>query len=318
MDIINNKLFMLKKANTTTSPNQQQQQYLQGNPSRICNSCKKREPWNAQPNQKLKRCSRCRSRLYCSRTCQRSDWKSGHRRACSATSKSSEDENGTETDRKRIVKDEEEGHSYYLGNLSEEETMNRLIDAYRLRVEDERIYRGYLRGRYAPTGDTHAAADIETETETETKTKPETEINASLQSALRDFQDFLDLAETFPSSSSSSSSASPPSSSSSPSSTSSAPSTSCSSTESKPQPGEPGSESETETKSSSTLLPSWWTPQKRAECERRALQSGFWSSLCAPVNKDAIVDRYRDSMMPMKLRVLAEAVYGYNVMDQPR
>jgi splicing suppressor protein 51 len=66
------------------------------------------------------------------------------------------------------------------------------------------------------------------------------------------------------------------------------------------------------------LLPSWCNPQKRRECEWRARQSQFWSSLCAPVNKGGIVERYRDSMMPMKLRVLAEAVYGYDVMDQAR
>lgn len=293
---------MLRKTTPTTT-NRNQQQHLRGNPSRICTYCKKREPWNPQPNQKLKRCSRCRAQLYCSRACQRSDWRSGHQRACSAetktaninnTSKEKDGHGRTETGRKS------EDENGYLEGLSEEEAMNRLIDAYRLRVEDERIYRGYLRGRYAAE---HTTTDTETDTDTDT--------DASLQSALRDFQDFLDLAETY-SSSSSYSSASPPSSSSSPESISSAPSSS--SSESKPE----ADEHEAETKSTSTLLPSWWNPQRRGECEWRALQSQFWSSLCAPVNKDGIVERYRDSMMPMKLRVLAEAVYGYDVMDQAR
>ncbi|QKX56350.1 uncharacterized protein TRUGW13939_03451 [Talaromyces rugulosus] len=299
MDIINNKLSMLKSIN---KQQQQQQQLLRGNPSRICTFCKKREPWNAQPGQKLKRCSRCRARLYCSRACQRSDWKKGHQMACAATTTTttankSKDENRTETETERNEKE-----NSYLESLSEEEAMNQLIDAYRLRVEDERIYRGYLRGRYAPQN-------------TDTDTIITTNTDASLQSALRDFQDFLDLAETSPSPSS----PSPPppsSSSSSPSSSTASASSPSSSSESKTQLDETEQSRKNETKSS--VLPSWWTPQKRADCEWRALQSGFWSSLCAPVEKDAIVERYRDSMMPMKLRVLAEAVYGYNVMDQPR
>lgn len=294
--------------------NNQHQQYLRGNQARTCSFCKKREPWNAQANQKLKRCSRCRARLYCSRACQRSDWKSGHQRACAAASAAgsnntpkSKEQKRTEPERKREHENKTENSC--LQGLSEEEAMNRLIDAYRLRVEDERIYRGYLRGRYAT--DNH---DNNTHTNIDN-----IDMDPSLQSALGDFQDFLDLAESSaPASYSSSSSASPPSSSSSPSSmsiSSSAPSSYSSFSENKPQADE--AETDTEKKTNS-ILPSWWNAQKRAHCEWRALQSEFWSSLCTPVNKDAIVERYRDSMMPMKLRVLAEAVYGYNVMDQPR
>lgn len=308
MDIINNKLSMLKNSNHKN----QQQQHLRGNPSRICTFCKKREPWNAQPSQKLKRCSRCRARLYCSRACQRSDWRNGHQRACAAATNSnaskSKDGNGTETK----TETEKKKENSYLESLSEEEAMNQLIDAYRLRVEDERIYRGCLRGRYAPAPQT---------------TNTDTNTDASLQSALRDFQDFLDLAETSISSSISSSSppassASPPSSSSSPSSSTasaSSPPSSSSSSENKPQSDESEqSQSHDNEQERSSVLPSWWTLQKRTHCECRAQQNKFWSSLCAPVGKDAIVERYQDSMMPMKLRMLAEAVYGHNVMDQPR
>ncbi|KAH8697267.1 hypothetical protein BGW36DRAFT_378342 [Talaromyces proteolyticus] len=224
MDIINNKLAML--ANSTSA--------LRNPSSRICTNCKKREPPNADPDQKLKRCARCRNRLYCSRACQRVDWKSGHQRACRPLSISLS--KPIQTVEKKSC----------LAGLAEDDAMDQLIDAYRLRVEDEKTYRGTLRGRYAEGED---------------------------GAVVRDFQRFLDLAEA---------------------------------------------RRELDRNGEERVLPDWWDVQKREECESRAMQSQAWSTLWRAVSKNDILEHYRDSAMPMKLRMLAEAVYGYNVMDQSR
>ncbi|KAL1965111.1 hypothetical protein VTN77DRAFT_6024 [Rasamsonia byssochlamydoides] len=215
---------------------------LNGPPSgpgaiRTCRRCKKREPSNPSPDQKLKRCSRCRSSLYCSRACQRADWKTGgHKRYCTFGAMA---------------------NNCYLDSLpSEEEAMDLLIDAYRLRVEDDFMYRGHRHGRYA---------------QTDAKNKQDEE--DSLGPAVQDFRKFLDLAEA-----------------------------------------QIGKEQPEDTKKSS-ILPRWWSPEKRAICERRAMGDG-WSALRYAVEKEDIQEHYKDSMMPMKLRMLAEKVYGFNVMEQ--
>jgi mitochondrial splicing suppressor protein 51 len=60
------------------------------------------------------------------------------------------------------------------------------------------------------------------------------------------------------------------------------------------------------------LLPAWWSRAKRAECERSATRG--WSDISCAVEKSDIVEHYRDPMMPMKLRVLGEKVYGKGFM----
>ncbi|KAL1985935.1 hypothetical protein VTN96DRAFT_7200 [Rasamsonia emersonii] len=208
---------------------------------RACRRCKKPEPSNPSPEQKLKRCSRCRSSLYCSRACQRADWKTGgHKRACTFGAMA---------------------NNCYLDSLpSEEEAMDQLIDAYRLRVEDDFMYRGHLHGRYA-------------EKKADKKEKDDDEQQDEESPAVRDFRHFLDLAEA-----------------------------------------QIGKEQPEDGKKSS-ILPSWWSPEKRAICERRAMGTG-WSALHHAVEKEDIQEHYKDSMMPMKLRMLAEAVYGFNVMER--
>jgi len=49
---------------------------------RFCDFCKKREFFSEQGETKLKRCSQCKKVWYCSRTCQKEDWGSGHRLVC--------------------------------------------------------------------------------------------------------------------------------------------------------------------------------------------------------------------------------------------
>jgi splicing suppressor protein 51 len=208
--------------------------------TRACSRCKKPEPSNAAPDQKLKRCSRCRSSLYCSRACQRADWKTGgHKRHCMFGA---------------MV-----NNCYLDGLPSEEEAMDQLIDAYRLRVQDDLMYRGHFHGRYADVADD----------------EDEDEHNSREQTTLQDFRQFLDLAEA--------------------------------------QIGKEQSDDNCTKKPS--ILPSWWSPEKRAICERRAMGNG-WSVLRYTVEKVDIQEHYNDSIMPMKLRMLAETVYGSNVMGR--
>lgn len=281
MDFINQKLARLnnpkspQKAKRTEE--KQARRKSSSNPTRTCTYCKKRELPNPRADQKLKRCARCRSALYCSRACQRADWKRGHQRTCSVGA---------------IMV----GNSY-LDSLSTEDTaMDQLIDAYRLRVEDERMYCGRLRGRY-------------------TTNNPDDDSSQALQYAFQDFRYFLDLAESADTRSNNNeeddiASTSP-----------------CSSTThdndtdtnsaSSPTPSSSSSLSTT-TKNKQSILPRWWNAEKRAYCEQRAMNESAnqntWSTLFHPAGKDDIVKRYQDQFMPMKLRMLAERVYGSDVM----
>ena len=108
--------------------------------------------------------------------------------------------------------------------------MDRLIDAYRMRVEDDCMYNGEIRGLY--DGD-----------------------------PLPDFLSFLDLAER-----------------------------------------------------RAGVLPRWWNQDMRKICEARALDGKNWSCIAYAVEKSDIQEYYKDSMMPMQLRMLAEQVYGRGVM----
>lgn len=211
---------------------------------RACRRCKKPEPSNPTPEQRLKRCSRCRNSLYCSRACQRADWKTGgHKRSCTFGAMA---------------------NNCYLDSLpSEEEAMDQLIDAYRLRVEDDFMYRGHLHGRYTEKAENNADEQEQQQDEE--------------SPALRDFRHFLDLAEA--------------------------------------QIGKDQQQQSSDDAKKSSILPSWWSSEKRAICERRAMGTG-WSALHRAVEKEDIQEHYKDSMMPMKLRMLAEAVYGFNVMER--
>ncbi|EPE34827.1 MYND protein, putative [Glarea lozoyensis ATCC 20868] len=61
------------------------------------------------------------------------------------------------------------------------------------------------------------------------------------------------------------------------------------------------------------LLPSWWGRSKRDECVRVA-GSGGWADIGNAVEKSDVQEHYGDSMMPMKLRILGEKVYGRGFM----
>ena len=63
----------------------------------------------------------------------------------------------------------------------------------------------------------------------------------------------------------------------------------------------------------SGVLPSWWSPAKRRQCEESGLGLQQWSDLSAAVEKQDIIEEYGDPTMPMKLRFLADEVYGTRV-----
>ena len=63
----------------------------------------------------------------------------------------------------------------------------------------------------------------------------------------------------------------------------------------------------------SGILPSWWSDRKRRECEEKAMDTEEWSDLHAAVEKHDIIEHYGDNTMPMKLRLLAEKIYGKKI-----
>ncbi|KAF8427948.1 hypothetical protein EV426DRAFT_528816 [Tirmania nivea] len=63
------------------------------------------------------------------------------------------------------------------------------------------------------------------------------------------------------------------------------------------------------------VLPKWWNLQSKAECVQLGLKKGGGSELVHAVEKADVQDQYGDNLMPMKLRVLAEKIYGKSVMD---
>ena len=115
----------------------------------------------------------------------------------------------------------------YLNNLSSErEAFERIVDSYRMRVEDEWNFRG-LSG-----GEDHE----------------------------RDFGVYLDIAER-----------------------------------------------------KGGVLPSWWTAEKREECERLGRDTNGGCCLQYSVTKADIQKKYKEELMPMRLRMIAQMVTGEKV-----
>lgn len=63
----------------------------------------------------------------------------------------------------------------------------------------------------------------------------------------------------------------------------------------------------------SGLLPGWWSLEKRRECERVAAEAAEMGADAPKVNGHWVMMRYRDFLMPMRFRLLAEKVYGTRV-----
>jgi len=58
------------------------------------------------------------------------------------------------------------------------------------------------------------------------------------------------------------------------------------------------------------LLPVWWDREKRAACESLDVKSDGNCYLGHAVEKPDIQEKYSDQVMPTKIRVFAEDVYG--------
>ncbi|OBT78767.1 hypothetical protein VF21_02521 [Pseudogymnoascus sp. 05NY08] len=61
------------------------------------------------------------------------------------------------------------------------------------------------------------------------------------------------------------------------------------------------------------ILPPWWSPEKRRECERLAV-NGTECNINGAVEKSDIQEHYNDNSMPLKLRILGEKIYGKGFM----
>lgn len=62
------------------------------------------------------------------------------------------------------------------------------------------------------------------------------------------------------------------------------------------------------------VLPSWWTKEKRDACIAKGNAKDHWSSLHFAVEKEDIQEHYKNPVMPMQLRMLAEEIWGSSVM----
>ncbi|KAL8828995.1 MAG: hypothetical protein Q9191_002275 [Dirinaria sp. TL-2023a] len=102
-------------------------------PSHCCRTCGKTEEAFGAP---LRTCSKCNSTRYCNRKCERKDWKT-HKLTCDDNKPKDTPEtppaNGTK---------KKKGSAATLHQLPEQEVYTYLIDAYRMRVEDEYVFTG--------------------------------------------------------------------------------------------------------------------------------------------------------------------------------
>ena len=79
------------------------------------------------------RCQRCNSRAYCGAECQRSDWKSGHRRVCT-----------TATSKVGSVARKLKQHNAAGGDFAHEDIIALREKAAAFMQSKERAYRGYF------------------------------------------------------------------------------------------------------------------------------------------------------------------------------
>lgn len=122
-----------------------------------CKTCNK----PAAEGQTLKRCGHCKGILYCSRDCQKADWKP-HKAICASKSQPGAESNtgsapGTKRDVPRVTNTsrvsraleadvEKPFHKLYakqwLHGRPEKDVYKLLIDTHRMRVEDHRVFGG--------------------------------------------------------------------------------------------------------------------------------------------------------------------------------
>jgi mitochondrial splicing suppressor protein 51 len=115
---------------------------------RQCNTCHVLE---SETDQQLKHCAKCPTTLYCSRDCQKADWKShklvcaGQPKPASAPAAAGAHNPGFHAANSVLGLDKND----YFHKLPEKEAFAQLIDCFRMRVEDECKYGGKNIGIYA-------------------------------------------------------------------------------------------------------------------------------------------------------------------------
>jgi splicing suppressor protein 51 len=57
------------------------------------------------------------------------------------------------------------------------------------------------------------------------------------------------------------------------------------------------------------MMPEWWNSERRDECLECATKNEVYNIRLA-VEKADIQENYKDRMMPMQLRMMAENIYG--------
>ncbi|KAF2672769.1 hypothetical protein BT63DRAFT_436634 [Microthyrium microscopicum] len=96
-----------------------------------------------------RRCAKCLSAWYCSKECQTTDWKNGHKQACNKDNKPSTDK------KQKPARPPPKGlsqhidkpftrleHKTFLHDLPEKDVYTLLLDSYRMRQEDEYKFGG--------------------------------------------------------------------------------------------------------------------------------------------------------------------------------
>ncbi|KAK7423559.1 hypothetical protein QQX98_001017 [Neonectria punicea] len=188
----------------------------------------------------IKRCAKCSTTPYCSRECQKRDWKA-HKKICGKTTVPPGPSAAFTPARpglsppKGLDKPISRPFTHldnntWLCGRSEKDVFRLLIDSYRLRVDDDYTFDG----------------DV-----------PEDSVYSGAPNSLRDFQRYL-----------------------------------------------------AQVQSRTGLLPEWWSPEKKTECERFGMDSSQWQNLLSTAEKADIIDHYGDPQFPMQLRMFAEAVLG--------
>lgn len=205
----------------------------------------------------LQRCSRCRSERYCNRDCQKAHWKT-HKKVCASNANANASANNasaaadgsasnadqasnTTNPTKRTSKNldvnipdpfTQLSTGTWLHGRSQRDVYKLLIDAYRMRAEDD----------YNLEGDVDMDSIMSGEVST----------------SIRPFKRFIKKIE----------------------------------------------------KRHRRLLPDWWCDGRRMDCEKAGMSRNNWEYLGCAIEKSDIMEHYGDHLMPMQLRMFAEAVIG--------
>ena len=101
-----------------------------------CANCDKAD----NPETPFKRCSRCQTSYYCSKDCQKADWKE-HKKSC-GPSASGQKTSKSAPSHSLLNAIQGMGDNTWLHNRPEIEVYSLLIDSHRMRMEDEYVFRG--------------------------------------------------------------------------------------------------------------------------------------------------------------------------------